>query len=350
MVCKKNAIFLAVSLAATAASADGNVKIYGNVDVGVVRLSNQSSGGTSMAGVGGAIPSLWGLSGKEDLGGGLSAVFTLEGGLDISQGSIGNSNGGIFGRQANVGLSGQWGTVKMGLQLDPAFLSAVQTDPRGGAQSFSILPFWIGTNAASGTGSAKSAANIFESSAISYSYSNSGFSGTLLYAVGGGAGSANSIVSGGVSYASGPLFVTAGAYRNKTPAGTSGPSAWNLGVSYALTDELSAKVNHLAVKGNDGVLAEFATTGFGIGYSIGAVTYNAAYYMSKDKVGGGDAKLLTFGMDYALSKRTGLYAQVVSAKQSSTGYTGAGLLDVNGGMFSAGKNVSGVAVGMRHSF
>ena len=342
----------AACVAATAAVADDNVTMYGIVDVGLETLSNQASGGRStfMAGGGNSMPTLWGLRGTEDLGGGLSASFNLEGGLDASTGSIGNSNGGIFGRQAHVGLAGQWGSVKLGLQLDPAFISAVQTDPRGGAQSFSILPFWIGSNVASGESSAKTAANIFESSAITYSYSAAGFSGTLLYALGGGPGSANRIVSGGASYRGGPVFVTAGAYRNNTPSGGSGPSGWNLGASYAVTDALSIKGTHLNVKGHDAAAAHLATTGFGVSYAMGPMTYNVAYYLSKDETHGGDAKLLTFGLDYAMSKRTALYAQAVSAKQSSTGYNGAGLLDVNGGMFTAGKSVSGVALGVRHLF
>jgi predicted porin len=348
----RSLIAAAACMVATATMAEDNVTMYGIVDVGFETLSNQASGGRStfMAGGGSSMPSLWGFRGKEDLGGGLSASFNLEGGLDASQGTIANSNGGIFGRQAHVGLSGGWGAVKLGLQLNPAFISAVQTDPRGGAQSFSILPFWIGSNVAAGEGSKKSAANIFESSAITYSYSAAGFSGTLLYSVGGGPGSANRIVSTGLSYHGGPLFVTGGAYRNNTSMGASGPSGWNLGASYAVTDALSIKGTHLDVKGRDATGAHFATTGFGASYAMGPVTYNVAYYLSKDKAHGGDAKLLTFGMEYALSKRTALYAQAVSAKQSSTGYRGAGLLDVNGGSFTAGKSVSGVALGVRNLF
>lgn len=345
-------IAAAACLLATTAFAEENVTMYGILDVGLETLSNQADGGRStfMAGGGSAMPSLWGFRGKEDLGNGLSASFNLEGGLDASQGTIGNSNGGIFGRQAHVGLSGGWGALKFGLQLDPAFISAVQTDPRGGAQSFSILPFWIGTNVVAGEGSKKSAANIFESSAITYAYSAAGFSGTVLYTLGGGPGAANRIVSTGLSYQGGPVFITGGAYRNKTSTGAAGPSAWNLGASYAATESLSIKGTHLDVKGQDAAAAHFVTTGVGASYAMGPVSYNVAYYLSKDKTHGGDAKLLTFGLEYSMSKRTALYAQAVSANQSSTGYNGAGLLDVNGGSFTAGKSVSGVTLGVRHLF
>jgi predicted porin len=46
----------------------------------------------------------WGMKGTEDLGGGLSAIFTLEGGLSVANGTAAQ-NGTLFGRQAFVGLS-----------------------------------------------------------------------------------------------------------------------------------------------------------------------------------------------------------------------------------------------------
>ncbi len=60
----------------------------------------------------------WGLKGTEDLGAGLSVIFTLENGFDLNSGALGQSNR-MFGRQAFVGLSSaSLGTVTLGRQYD----------------------------------------------------------------------------------------------------------------------------------------------------------------------------------------------------------------------------------------
>ena len=62
--------------------------------------------------------SRWGLRGAEDLGGGLKAIFTLENGFSIMNGTNGQG-GREFGRQAFVGLSSdQFGAVTLGRQYD----------------------------------------------------------------------------------------------------------------------------------------------------------------------------------------------------------------------------------------
>ena len=55
--------------------------------------------------------SRWGLKGSEDLGGGLKAVFNLEGKIDLADGG-----GEDFRRRAFVGLAGHWGTLTLGRQ------------------------------------------------------------------------------------------------------------------------------------------------------------------------------------------------------------------------------------------
>ena len=56
--------------------------------------------------------------GKEDLGGGLKAIFVLENGFNVFNGTLGQG-GDMFGRQAYVGLStAQYGTVTLGRQYD----------------------------------------------------------------------------------------------------------------------------------------------------------------------------------------------------------------------------------------
>ena len=81
---------------------------------------------------GGLSDSRWGLKGVEDLGGGLKANFVLESGFDISSGA---STGTLFGRQASVGLSSDFGALSLGRQygayenVRSAFLSAQGNSP-----------------------------------------------------------------------------------------------------------------------------------------------------------------------------------------------------------------------------
>lgn len=59
----------------------------------------------------------WGLIGSEDVGGGLKAIFRLEGGFNVDNGMLGQG-GAEFGRKAYVGLASPVGTVTLGRQYD----------------------------------------------------------------------------------------------------------------------------------------------------------------------------------------------------------------------------------------
>jgi len=52
---------------------------------------------------------------SEDLGGGLRAVYQLENGFSVDDGTLGQG-GRIFGRWAWAGLAGSWGEVRLGRQ------------------------------------------------------------------------------------------------------------------------------------------------------------------------------------------------------------------------------------------
>ncbi|MGF6541931.1 putative porin [Paraburkholderia youngii] len=112
-----------LSLAETAA-AQSAVALYGIVDAGITYRSNERTGntGTSQGHSNVAVTSgnlsgsRWGLRGKEELGNGLAAIFVLEDGFDITNGTEGQG-GRLFGRQAFVGLADkQYGSLTMGRQ------------------------------------------------------------------------------------------------------------------------------------------------------------------------------------------------------------------------------------------
>jgi predicted porin len=96
------------TIATTAAYAQSSVTLYGILDAGISYVSHSAApGGSSQLvkyGDGVASGSRWGVRGREDLGGGLSALFVLENGFSTADGALGQG-GALFGRQAYVGLS-----------------------------------------------------------------------------------------------------------------------------------------------------------------------------------------------------------------------------------------------------
>src|SRR5689334_25129546 len=123
---KKSLLALAAMGAfAGVAHAQSSVTLYGIIDEGFNYTSNvQTAAGAGRSGQhlynlssGVLQGSRWGLRGTEDLGGGLKAVFVLESGFDVNSGKSGQG-GALFGRQAYVGLSSQFGTVTLGRQYD----------------------------------------------------------------------------------------------------------------------------------------------------------------------------------------------------------------------------------------
>lgn len=99
-----------------AAHAQSSVSIYGVLDVGVTYISNVGGGSLRKMDSGITTPSRLGFRGTEDLGGGLSAIFTLEMRPRVDNGTVFDP---FFNRASFVGLkSAQWGTVTFGRQFD----------------------------------------------------------------------------------------------------------------------------------------------------------------------------------------------------------------------------------------
>jgi predicted porin len=106
----KQKILIASILASfgVVAHAQSSVTLYGLLDAGITYANNVATptGHSSVVkyGDGVAQGSRWGMKGVEDLGGGLRAIFVLEGGFSTGDGTS-SQGGALFGRQAYVGLS-----------------------------------------------------------------------------------------------------------------------------------------------------------------------------------------------------------------------------------------------------
>jgi predicted porin len=127
---KKQIIVLALLAAAAGpSSAQTHVTVYGIVDVGL-RYGNASSSNddTISVGSGQQRATRLGFRGDEDLGGGLSASFALESGINADDGTLGYGNR-LFGRQSWVGLNWRFGSIRLGRQATAVYDVLFAVDP-----------------------------------------------------------------------------------------------------------------------------------------------------------------------------------------------------------------------------
>jgi len=95
-----------------------SVTIYGVMDLGVTYVDNAQGQHRWFVGSGSKLSNRLGFRGREDLGGGLATIFTIESGINADDGTIGQG-GRMWGRQSFVGLSSKTlGTLSLGRQYD----------------------------------------------------------------------------------------------------------------------------------------------------------------------------------------------------------------------------------------
>lgn len=123
------------------AYAQSSVTLYGIIDTGIdwesqsARAPGQTSASGSavrMTSLSGALPSRWGLTGKEDLGAGTKAIFELESGFAPNSGALQNGNR-LFGRSAWVGLETPYGTIRLGRQINMTYVALMKSTVLGPA-------------------------------------------------------------------------------------------------------------------------------------------------------------------------------------------------------------------------
>ncbi|WP_082535904.1 porin [Methylibium sp. Root1272] len=149
----------ALLTAGGACAQSSNVTLYGIVDAGV-EVSSQGNGTHTRLISGGLFGSRWGLKGTEDLGGGLSALFRLESGFSLDDGTLGQG-GRLFGREAVVGLSSSTaGTLLAGRVINTQYIALSIVDTyfygtgggllaltRSGATTQQLMPLTVNARA-----------------------------------------------------------------------------------------------------------------------------------------------------------------------------------------------------------
>jgi predicted porin len=118
---------------AALACAQTGVTTYGVIDAGVVGQGGCGDACVTQVGSGIASESHIGIHGSEPVGNGTSAIFTLESGVRVDTGRS-DQHERLFGRQAFVGLAGEFGAITIGRQYNLQYLALTDVgDPfKGG--------------------------------------------------------------------------------------------------------------------------------------------------------------------------------------------------------------------------
>jgi len=305
----------ALLLAGAAAQAQSKVTLYGLVDVSVGSTKNVGSAAVKGVESGKMTTSFFGLSGNEDLGGGLSAVFALESFLRADVGNNGRFNGDNFwARSAFVGLSSkELGLVRLGRNTTPLFVQTLLFNAFGDSFGYSPSIRQYFSAGATATGTTATGDTGWSDSVQYLSPKLGGFSFGAIAAAGEGAGGKNYGVNG--AYGDGP-FAASFTYQNvKKDGSATSPVAdtktWQLAGSYDLgVAKLFGqygKVENVTTK------RDYKIGGVGAAIPVGEGKI-LVQYGQMDASLGADRKTFTAGYDYQLSKRTDVYAVGMSDK------------------------------------
>ena len=386
---QKKLIALAVAgLASTGAFAQANVTVYGVADASfdVVKISgdaNNELGNTTRVSTN---SSLIGFKGAESLGNGLTAVFQFES-------AVGFDNTGALGatRDSFVGLAGGFGTVVLGNLTGPTRALGGAVDVNAGATGIGSNGGLLGKlgnnllgmtdtsgNYTAGTGCARSTTcvSIFDNrwkNAIAYvSPSFAGLNATVAYVA-----NENKSLHGltaanttgydiGLKYANGPAMaaVTYNAVSLGNAADTK-VADFRVGGSYAFGPASVRAIFDLARADNfAGNKVTQAVYGLGATFNVTpASKLLGQVYVARDlKVNGSSAddtgaKLFELGVEHSLSKRTMLKAVYAMINNDSGARYDFGInaSGINAGALPTGASttggtVSGLSLGLRHTF
>ncbi|WP_371128441.1 porin [Burkholderia dolosa] len=361
MLDRKASVIVMLALAhAGAASAQSSVTLFGVLDSGVSYVSNEGGHGNAKLDDGIFTPSVVGLRGSEDLGGGTHAIFGLVSQISTGNGSIvGNA---LFARTAFVGLQQErYGTLTFGNQYefmaDTLFFSGVDAALGvGGLYNLRNGPFQklaLPDNPAGAFDWDRLGGSQRVANAAKYvSPTLGGLKFGALYGFGGVPGSigANSTVSAGADYSTG-TFGAAAAFTNEKYGARPGSPAtsvldWGAGVRYRLDAvDLSALFTTVrnAASGGAVWMSEFG----GAWKLTAATTVGADYMYMKGNAALDDnhAHQVTATIRYSLSKRTIVYASGVWQRANVGAHAQiGGVMDPDGASSGATQAIARIGV------
>jgi predicted porin len=391
---KKTQLALAaVALVASSAAISANVSISGNLDVGIGRTSGYNGTGGMFLEQGAYFDNQsLSLNVNEDLGSGLKAHGSLgmgfnANGVSDNPGANRGANGvapnaaaaavqgnGLFNRQAYVGLSGEFGDVRLGRQLSPFIAAAAGNMHYVGMFGVGrlVMAGDEGNAGGSGVAAGSTAGGFFRDDALQYTTpSMSGFTGNVMVTMRNSTNNNNYIIDRGrysafsLSGPLGPITINAAyhaqAYTNNANLEYTG---YAIGGMVPVADGISLSAGYISTKQgniNTAVANDNRTDSYnvGIGFDLSQATKLLANYASSNVVANQSTTLMNVMLVNSLSARTKVYGALGYGNRigASIGTLGA----VNGdGTAAANNNPStnnGVAssnnaivFGVAHSF
>jgi predicted porin len=385
---KKSLIAFAALAAVAGVAQAQSVTLYGRLDAGIRQADNMNSSGQSSTAMtantlGG---NRFGIEGNEDLGSGTKAFFRLEGGFNPATGAGATagkttnnatpSSGALFDRQAFVGISSGWGSIKLGRDNTFAYdaIAAGVTDVTAG---------WL-----DGKGSDSTIVSMQSDQTLAFAngdlgtrrmnnavkYVSPSFNGVtvgLAYGIGGQANDTNknSTLNAQLAYAGGPLKASVD-YQSNKDLNNAAASLTTAGVAYTVGQltyqagymRYQADAAYRGISTSTSPTVSQTTTGLtgatgtangsvngtmrmfdlGVAYQVNPATRATVAYYSTNVNGAntGNISSIIAGVTYDLSKRTTLYA--IYDHQN----IGSNLLTAN--TWSTSQN--GYTAGVRHMF
>lgn len=356
--------------------------MYGILDVGILYQSNPSVEGEEKFAMetSGLRQTVFGFKGTRELYGSTSAFFNLEAHFDLDTGMLhasGDAGGDVpepddssgtllFRRQANIGLTGDWGTVIAGRQYGPALLAHLGTEPRIFKEQFSNLYSWAYTqlfstfnDSASGSGrNTNNDVGIFFKNAIQYRNNINGLDFGILYSFGGQEGSSgnNDVIAVGASYGTGPLTLS-GSYQvmSDQDTGKDLVESMGFGAAYNL-GAVDLKVNFMNTENQDALgnkNLDVDALGFGIDYKWSDKnSMTVAYYINEDKAAAKDAetKSLVISNEFMMGDSTTLYTALAYVDVDDMGTISQYATSIVAAPAPVGEKTTLVNVGINFAF
>lgn len=295
MFSKKSAVAAAVLLASVAAQAQ--VSVYGNVDAffGRVETPVANADATTNVESGVHTGSFIGFKGQEDLGGGLKAFFALESDIGLDTGTDADN---FWGRTSELGLAGDFGTIKLGNSRSLGFLANAAYNP------FPVTGLMGTSETLNPFGNKRNA--------ITYTSPNlSGFTAAVQAGLSEQDGTKNDFGLA-LNYNAGPLAVG----FNYADEADGELDRWQLGASYDFA--VAKAFVQYGQNEFDGVDEKSKFFQFGVSVPVSAQGTVLASY-SQAKFDADRISQLSVVYDHALSKRTSAYVGLRNQRVKESG-------------------------------
>ena len=344
------------------AQAQTAVQIYGNVDVGMSKQSDQTLN------IGKRAANTLGFKGTEDLGNGLKALFQVEIRYEPDTGT--NENGGrpLFQGQTRVGLQGDFGMVRLGRGLTP-FQEIVGSfepwhglpSPAGFYTDISVAGFVSAPLDVNTTGGSPNSNRISNALLYNSPVSNGFLVNAWWASKEANGGGVTGVGAGAATYATGAQasanpFSIAGTYNNGPAAAMLAyernaveSKVWSVAGSFSLTPELKlmGTYSHQNQDHTNTFRPTIKGAELGLTYAMGPGKMLVGFGLKKQDDTTRLHDLITrqysLGYEYSLSKRTYLY---VDASRKSNVFS----VNKTTGLVDGSPTVNFYDIGLNHAF